>query len=201
MTQSPNTLMYDLFTQVGNPNGWNSADHQQDNFTKIVQLSNMCNRSLIGSCILDVGCGTGKLYEFLQPHQIGKYVGIDLYHPSLEIARQTYPQARFLEQNIVEPSVEFHTPFDYVFCSGALTTRVENNYTFLEQMVQRMDQLAIHGIYFNFLTKIDEDNADLLFAYDPSKVEAICHTLQRKVNLVKNSNHQEGHVFVYSKEQ
>ncbi len=199
MTTTQNDLIYDTFALVGNPDGWN-PQHQQENFAQLIHLANLCNHPLTQSRVLDVGCGTGKLYEFLQPHNIRDYLGIDIYKPSIATASKIYPSAKFLNQNILQPSAELATPFDYIFCSGALTTKVSDNYTFLEQMVQQIDQLATHGIYFNFLTQMDEDNADWLFAYDPSKVEAICHTLQKKIKLVHNPTQQEAHVFLTSRE-
>lgn len=47
--------------------------------------------------VLDVGCGTGILYPFLQKRGVVSYLGIDLSPKMLEIARLKYPAASFAE--------------------------------------------------------------------------------------------------------
>ncbi|MGN1273408.1 MAG: class I SAM-dependent methyltransferase [Thermoguttaceae bacterium] len=69
------------------------------------------------SRLLDVGCGTGYLFELLQPAEISEWVGIDISPRMIEMARaKNIPGAEFL----VGPAN--HLPFteasfDVVVCS------------------------------------------------------------------------------------
>ncbi|HEX6900078.1 MAG TPA: class I SAM-dependent methyltransferase [Thermoanaerobaculia bacterium] len=49
--------------------------------------------------ILEVGCGTGRIYQRLVPRLVpnASYTGIDISASMLEIAREKFPQGRFLE--------------------------------------------------------------------------------------------------------
>lgn len=48
--------------------------------------------------VLEVGCGTGRIYERLVPRLVdnARYTGVDVSERMLEIARERFPQARFL---------------------------------------------------------------------------------------------------------
>ena len=48
--------------------------------------------------VLEVGCGTGRIYERLVPRLIPneRYTGVDVSERMLEIARGKFPEARFL---------------------------------------------------------------------------------------------------------
>ena len=50
--------------------------------------------------ILDLGCGTGWLTEELA--SLGEAVGIELSEPTVELARQQYPHAKFMAGDVLE---------------------------------------------------------------------------------------------------
>ena len=65
--------------------------------------------------VLDVGCGNGRLIDFLKPY-MKKYVGIDISSGMLREARKKYPQYIFKEGEMSEigemfPQGEFDTIF------------------------------------------------------------------------------------------
>lgn len=47
-----------------------------------------------GEKILDVGCGNGRLYDFLKDKQVD-YYGIDISEKLIEIAKNRYPEGKF----------------------------------------------------------------------------------------------------------
>lgn len=190
-----NDELYDLLTRIGNPNGWN-RDHQLENFSNLIRLSDLAKKPISQSKVLDVGCGTGELYNFLQCFNVLDYWGVDIYIPSLEIARREKPRAILLNRDIL---IDRDLPlFDYVFASGSLSTRVDDNYSFLEQMVTRMNEIAKRGVYFNFLTDNTSLTDELLFYYNPVRVQDICRRKGQKRVMVENdSERNEGHVFLY----
>ncbi|MCI5196436.1 MAG: class I SAM-dependent methyltransferase [Candidatus Electrothrix sp. AW5] len=72
--------------------------------------------------ILDMGCGTGQLYGDLV-HALGKqkfhYLGIDLSKAMLERASEKYPEAAFVQSNVMEAQPK-QAPFDLIVCSHSL---------------------------------------------------------------------------------
>jgi len=69
--------------------------------------------------ILDMGCGTGQLYGDLV-HALGKeqfqYLGVDLSGAMLEQAMKKYPEAVFLQHDVMDTAPD-QVPFDLIVCS------------------------------------------------------------------------------------
>ncbi len=65
--------------------------------------------------ILDIGCGTGKLYEHLLTSKYS-LLGIDQSKKMLEIAQESYPDAKFIHHDILQgmPETLKKNKFDYI---------------------------------------------------------------------------------------
>lgn len=72
-----------------------------------------------GSNILDLGCGTGRLLSELQP-KMG--VGIDISERMIEVARQNYPDYKFIQGDVEEKTFieTIRGPFDYIILSDTV---------------------------------------------------------------------------------
>jgi len=53
--------------------------------------------------ILDIGCGYGRLLDMLPENWRGMYVGIDLCHQFLELAREKHPGDNFFQCDFTKP--------------------------------------------------------------------------------------------------
>lgn len=67
--------------------------------------------------VLDLGCGTGRLYDFLRPKEIA-YFGIDHNSQLLDLARKNFPEAGFELADMTALKLELEA-FDNVFCVAA----------------------------------------------------------------------------------
>lgn len=165
-----NTEIYNDYYSSGWEDGWELKDKKL-NFGNLFKITEITNIPLDNCSILDVGCGTGDILYFL-PDSV-KYTGIDIYKPALRIAKSKYPKANFKYGNILNIKLG---KYDYVFCSGALSVNIGNNYDFLEKVVKKMFKVCKYGIAFNILTdeqgKNNED--EYLFLYNIKKVKKIC---------------------------
>lgn len=54
-----------------------------------------------GDHLLDLGCGNGRLYEWLKPKQIS-YIGVDQSEGMIQQARANFPEARFEEGDMAD---------------------------------------------------------------------------------------------------
>ncbi len=71
-----------------------------------------------GDCVLDFGCGNGRLLELFEGKSI-IYTGVDQSGALIEKAKGNYPDARFLTIN--DPKIPFpDASFDVVFAVAAL---------------------------------------------------------------------------------
>jgi len=70
-----------------------------------------------GSNVLDLGCGNGRLYEFLKPKEV-RYLGIDHNSNLLDKACESYPEAGFQLSDMTDADLPEEV-FDNVFCIAA----------------------------------------------------------------------------------
>lgn len=68
--------------------------------------------------LLDIGCGNGRLYNFLKAEPID-YIGIDNNRAFLKIAKQKYPDAKFRYADAVKLPFSAKS-FDSVWCIAVL---------------------------------------------------------------------------------
>jgi len=67
--------------------------------------------------VLDLGCGNGRLYEFLKPKKID-YLGIDHNSHLLEKAKEQFPEARFQLDDMIDLKLPTEA-FNNIFCIAA----------------------------------------------------------------------------------
>lgn len=82
------------------------------------ELDAMIEELRPGDKILDVGCGTGRLYAQTRSKQVD-YTGVDISPKQLEMARQQYTGGKFLRASMVDLPFKMET-FDAVFHIAAL---------------------------------------------------------------------------------
>lgn len=76
--------------------------------------------------VLDAGCGSGRLYEFLAKSKIS-YTGIDSSQELINIAKTNYPSANFVIGDILNLPFSDHK-FNVVFCVATLHHIPSNQY-------------------------------------------------------------------------
>lgn len=67
--------------------------------------------------VLDVGCGTGRLYDFLKPKEVS-YLGIDHNSHLLDLARKNFPEGHFQLDDLMSLDLK-EEAFDNIFCIAA----------------------------------------------------------------------------------
>jgi SAM-dependent methyltransferase len=157
-----------------------------DALTKIADLSD--------AKILDVGCGLGDLYGFLQDRFTGfSYTGIDLVPAMVKGAQAKYPPADFEIGDVFSTT----THYDYLLASGSLTFNVLAGPAYYYDMIRRMYRLADKGVAFNMLDiahyKIDKE----YLAYDPVEVTEVCREITPRFKVVDNYLAGDFTVYLY----
>ncbi|MBU0577473.1 methyltransferase domain-containing protein [Patescibacteria group bacterium] len=70
-----------------------------------------------GGNTLDLGCGNGRLYEFLKQKKVN-YLGVDHNSHLLEKAKENFPEARFQLEDMMDANLP-EGAFDNIFCIAA----------------------------------------------------------------------------------
>lgn len=148
---------------------WKNRKSQQVRFAALSQVA-----SLAGKSVLDVGCGVGDLYKYLQDSFARvDYCGLDVVPGMIAAAKQKYPGARFVHANVLD----FTEQYDYVLASGALTYNMQGGKELYFEIIKHMYALAKKGVAFNVLDNdvYATDHEYLTYTY--AEIAALCETL------------------------
>jgi SAM-dependent methyltransferase len=117
--------------------------------------------------LVDLGSGAGHFYDFLQSQTAVEvdYTGVDISPAFLEAARTRFPEARFLELDILEADGPL-PQFDYVLANGLLNSRGSVDYVemwdYAKRLIRAAYSMARRGLAVNVMTKhLDWEREDL----------------------------------------
>jgi len=128
---------------------------------------------IAGKCLLDVGCGLGDLWHYLNLRGIAvNYTGVDLLAKMIAEAQRRCPGARLVVGDVFKGEALAGETFDVVFCSGAFNLNLGNNKQFLRQAVRRLLELSHRTVAFNLLHQRARRlrSSKLYYYYDPRDV-------------------------------
>lgn len=150
------------FTQHHKISGYGSKESQTIRFKVVTEIGDLRNKS-----ICDVGCGIGKLVDYLKEKNLKlEYTGYDISERIIEKARELHPNYDFEVRNILENMPRQR--FDYVFSVG-LNFKIRDNVQFMKELIRRMFKMTKTGAAVSMLSchvapdYINEND----FYYDP----------------------------------
>ncbi|MDQ3076926.1 MAG: class I SAM-dependent methyltransferase [bacterium] len=168
---------------------WVDTFHQMLRFEVLLHVASIDNKK-----ILDVGCGLGDFYKFLIKKKIVvDYTGIDIIPEYIKLSQQKYPNGLFLQKDIFSISEKY----DYIFASGVMSFKVENNNEFYFGMIKKMYEIADIGVAFNMLNYADHIDNETFAAYSPKEVAEYCQTFCSRVEVVTDYMPQDFTLFLY----
>jgi ubiquinone/menaquinone biosynthesis C-methylase UbiE len=136
-----------------------------------------------GDSILDLGCGFGDLYSFFKHSGLKvHYTGVDINVKIIENALIRFPEIDFRVLDIQEVNIE---KFDYVVSSSSFNLKLlnEDNYVFVESLLNRCYNIANKGVAIDFLSSyVDfKGNPEQAFYYSPEKIFSIAKSITKRV--------------------
>src|SRR5579872_305249 len=156
---------------------WSGPRDQLSRFNALCRISD-----LSGQGVLDVGCGLGDLYDFLDKNFKGfNYLGIDIVPDMIENAQKNYPQAKFELADIYN---FLPGECDYVLASGSLTFNVSQGKAFYYQMIAQMYRVAKKGVAFNMLDQKYYDPDQDFLLYSPEEVMPVLENITKNYKII-----------------
>lgn len=135
--------------------------------------------------LLDFGCGTGHLFEYLQRHGRNdiQYSGIDLSEKFVGIAKSKFPEADFRVLDVLERPEELGQ-YDYALINGAFTSKCTMSFEVMWQTVQRILKTVFANVSFglavNTMSKhVDWERDDLFHLPMDLMAQFLCKDLTR----------------------
>lgn len=120
--------------------------------------------------LVDIGCGTSGLLEYLREHGLTgriRYAGVDVSDKFLELSRRKFPGFDYYQLDILDANAESNLPrFDYAVMNGVFTVKdsltFEEMFEFFRAGVVNAFAIARKGIAFNTMSKhVDWEREDL----------------------------------------
>jgi SAM-dependent methyltransferase len=124
--------------------------------------------------VLDFGCGTGHLLNFMQ-RQVGfkgEYIGYDIGEDMIRIARKKFPGIRFERRDILAQGIG--EVFDYILINGVFNNLVDDNWGLMKSILRCLFHKARRALAFNALSTYVDYFDPGLFYVSPNKVFSFC---------------------------
>jgi len=99
--------MYDKYAEKYDSMFLTNLDMAENN-----QIFKKIEQEIYGGRVLDVGCGTGLLLSYI-PIPPDLYAGVDISSGMLDIAKKTFPEHRFYQEDMAKMMFKSNS-FDYV---------------------------------------------------------------------------------------
>jgi SAM-dependent methyltransferase len=155
--------------------------------------------------VLDFGCGTAHLFDFIQINNYQKitYAGLDISKKFVEVAQQKYPKNTFFCVDILENPNTIPN-FDYIIMNGVFTEKrelsFEEMWEYFTQMITVVYQKCNNGLAFNVMSKnVDWEREDLFHVSYDLLSDFLCKNLTRNYIIRNDYGLYEYTVYVLKK--
>jgi len=139
--------------------------------------------------VLDVGCGLGHLASFLNnTTKKFTYLGTDIVPEFVSLSKdnfKSYPNIQFEHKNVFETGqMNGENLYDYVIMCGIFNNKMDDNWIFLTEALQKAYNMANKAVAVNLLsTYVDYQEKDLYYC-DPLQIFDYCKkSVSKKVSL------------------
>ena len=162
--------------------GWESEEAQRLRFDMLLESVGLEGRKL-----LDVGCGTGNLLEYIISKGIHvDYTGVDILDIMIEQARsKQLAAAKFYHVDLFKNNLFENGSFDVIYASGIFNLNLGNNRTFLIQALELFLRLSGEAVVFNLLHVDSPDREDKYHYFSPGEVGEILNSFSSKIKKVE----------------
>lgn len=141
---------------------YSSRESQLRRFASLVRIGDVR-----GKRVLDYGCGTAALAEYLgrSGQRPAHYCGVDIVPEFFDFARAKMPHAIFCL-----PEQLGDRRFDYAFVSGVFNNRRRGNRLFWQETVRSLFARCDEGVAFNLMSTYVDYRDPTLFYENPCRV-------------------------------
>lgn len=152
--------------------GWKTAESQRVRFEALTWIA-----PLKKSKILDIGCGLGAFWSYLQEQEVPvQYTGVDLFPNVIQEAKKIHPEVRFSARQILRHPYPARS-FDYSFLSGVFNVKVQDSWAYMKAMLQQALRQSKKGVAFNALNAESGLKESNRFMVTPREITAFGRSL------------------------
>lgn len=123
------------------------------------------------SSVLDIGCGNGGLFKYLNYSGFrGSYMGYDINETLINAAKNIYPTYTDCFDVIDILNDEIKHSFDYVVLSGLFNSNYGQDFQWVCSFIKRMYALANKKVIFNGISTYTNFKEDAMFYINPFEI-------------------------------
>ena len=149
---------------------WDDSQRQYFRFYELVKNLDLNSTN---KTIVDIGCGNGELFKFLNfIGYRGKYTGYDVNSKLISQAKMRFNKMDFVERDIM--SIRQRRRFDYVLMSGLFNINVGQDMEYVYGFIKKMFNMCNEVTTFNAVSTHVNFKEDSLFYIDPSSLLDYC---------------------------
>lgn len=148
----------------------------------IIQYSSAKDKQVT---LLDFGCGTGHLNEFIinHSHHNISYSGLEISEKFLQVAKVKYPKVSFYLGDVLDEDFSFPI-HDYIILNGVFTEKrglsFENMWEYFTAVIKKVFQKCDVGVAFNVMSKnVDWERDDLFHVSMDLLSNFLCEEVSR----------------------
>jgi len=163
---------------------WGNQQTQYYRFAEIIKFIDVNGKN---KRLLDVGCGNGELYKFLNFMGFrGHYTGYDINQNLINIAKERFKN---IDVSIVDiMNLKAKKRFDYVVSSGLFNLNVGQGLRWTLRFIEKMYELCSEIMVFNMVSSHVNFKEKRMFYANPSVILSFCiEKLSPRVTLVHNN--------------
>ncbi|GHN02884.1 hypothetical protein WSM22_43730 [Cytophagales bacterium WSM2-2] len=177
--------------------------NKADALKRYAVMLDVCSKKTTPVTLLDFGCGTGHLLEYISDNKIigFDYSGLDVSQVFIDACKKKFPDNKFYCLDILEPAVALPN-HDYVVMNGVFTEKRELTFSqmlnYFKKMILAVYAKANNGIAFNVMTKhVDWERDDLFHLPFDTLAEFLTAQVTRNFVIRNNYGLYEYAVYVY----
>lgn len=177
---------------------WDDPQTQYFRFAELIRCVDLNDDK---KKLLDVGCGNGEFFKFLNLMGYrGTYTGYDINKKLLAQAEKRFASINVKNVNILsnEPSDK---EFDYVTLSGVFNMNTGQTPAYVYEFLTRMFSMCNIAIAFNLISTHVTFRDERMFYLDPAETLAFCiANLSKRTSLYHGNLPYNYTVIVYKNE-
>jgi SAM-dependent methyltransferase len=153
--------------------------------------------------LLDFGCGTAMLLEYLIKNKIEsiKYAGLDISPKFIDVCVTKFPEYTFFCEDLMDHTAQIPY-FDYIVLNGVFTEKrglsFEEMFNYFEELLTNVFAKANCGIAFNVMSKsVDWERDDLFHLSADKLIDFITKKLSRNFIIRNDYGLYEYTTYIY----
>lgn len=177
--------------------------NKRDTITRFSVMLDVILDKTNKTSLLDFGCGTGHLLEYIeeQKYQNLLYTGLDISSKFVDRCKEKFPHNDFLCLDIFDAKTALPS-FDYVIMNGVFTEKREmlfdDMWSYFKSMIKKVYSKTNYGLSFNVMSSnVDWEREDLFHLPLDKLTAFLCKEISRNFIIRNDYGLYEYTTYIY----